>query len=298
MKNQQKTTPHLAIRMVRSYVICHMSYVHQFKQGKAGKSGFTLLELMVTLAIFTIMTSAILANYPRFNNKIALEVLAQNVALAVRQAQVFGISIRATDPDASNLAPAYGMHFVGAETGISGADQSVNPYSLSEVRNFVLFADKQSGTSPGFGPANGRFDDNGDIVSGHCVTPFPTNECVEVYNVVGPSAVGVMCADLFSNLDNEGKIDGTKFSQCFEAGQNLTRATVLFKRPNPEAAISGKRQNSTDDVTSISNLAVFVRSTTGAVQDRVVVIWNTGQISVQTCETDKNASNFRSCGTN
>ena len=56
--------------------------------------GFTLIELMVTLAIFTIMTSVIMANYPGFNNKIALEVLAQDIALSIRQAQVYGISVR------------------------------------------------------------------------------------------------------------------------------------------------------------------------------------------------------------
>lgn len=67
------------------------------------KKGFTLVEFIVILIIFSIMAATALVNFTGFRNNIGLNNLAQDIALTVRQAQVFGWSAITTAPlDASS----------------------------------------------------------------------------------------------------------------------------------------------------------------------------------------------------
>ncbi|MBI2047819.1 MAG: prepilin-type N-terminal cleavage/methylation domain-containing protein [Parcubacteria group bacterium] len=72
--------------------------------------GFTLIELLVTVSMFIIITSVVLVNFPSFSSKISLENLAHEVALAVRQAQVFGVSSREFGVG-SGIFPTHGVRF-------------------------------------------------------------------------------------------------------------------------------------------------------------------------------------------
>ena len=58
------------------------------------KAGFTLIEMMVVITIFTIMTGVVLANLPQFRDKTFLDLTAQEVAITIRQAQVYGIGTK------------------------------------------------------------------------------------------------------------------------------------------------------------------------------------------------------------
>ncbi|OGG50676.1 hypothetical protein A2763_03665 [Candidatus Kaiserbacteria bacterium RIFCSPHIGHO2_01_FULL_54_36] len=64
---------------------------------------------MVVTGIIVIVTSVILANNSRFGGIVQLENLTYDVALTVRQAQVYGISVQRYG--ASNFSSGYGMHF-------------------------------------------------------------------------------------------------------------------------------------------------------------------------------------------
>ena len=93
---------------------------------KAGSSqlaaGFTLIELLVVTGIIVVVSAIILASNSRFGGVITLENLAYDMALTVRQSQVYGIAVRRFG--ATNYNIAYGMHF-----------ESSSPAS------YVLFAD-------------------------------------------------------------------------------------------------------------------------------------------------------------
>lgn len=68
---------------------------------------------MVVTAIFVILSAIVLANHSRFGNIIVLQNLAHDVALSIREAQVYGIAVRRYDP-AQGLGVfsyGYGMHF-------------------------------------------------------------------------------------------------------------------------------------------------------------------------------------------
>ncbi len=70
--------------------------------------GFSVIELMVTTAIIAIVSSIVLFNFPSFSSRILLENLTHEIALVVRQAQVYGIGIRAAP---GGIFPSYGAHF-------------------------------------------------------------------------------------------------------------------------------------------------------------------------------------------
>ena len=78
------------------------------------KKGFTLIELIVSMAIIALITSVALVQHNQFNETLALTNLAYEVGLSVRQAQVFGISVREFEGSARVGATEdflYGVHF-------------------------------------------------------------------------------------------------------------------------------------------------------------------------------------------
>lgn len=91
-------------------------------RGVVAHRGFTLIELLVVTAILILITGLMLANHSKFGGRILLENLAYDMALTVRQAQVYGISVRQFG--SGNFSSGYGMHF-----------------AVSSPTSYVLFAD-------------------------------------------------------------------------------------------------------------------------------------------------------------
>jgi len=93
----------------------------------ASSRGFTLIELLVVTAILVVITGAMLFSNRQFGGRILLENLAYDIALTVRQAQVYGISVR---------------QFEGADEGDFNLGYGVS-FSTSddEDRQYVLFGD-------------------------------------------------------------------------------------------------------------------------------------------------------------
>ncbi len=70
--------------------------------------GFTLIELMVTVGIFATISSIILARNSTFDNEVLLNDLAYDVALSIREAQQYGINVRASE---GLFDRPYGIYF-------------------------------------------------------------------------------------------------------------------------------------------------------------------------------------------
>ncbi|MFA6158788.1 MAG: prepilin-type N-terminal cleavage/methylation domain-containing protein [Candidatus Paceibacterota bacterium] len=104
--------------------------------------GFTLVELLVSIGIFTIITAVSVFNYSSFNASILLTNLSYEIALSVRQAQFYGINVRQSTTD-NKFDSGYGVHFDDDSTSYtlfedtnknhvydSGTDVSLNSYTI------------------------------------------------------------------------------------------------------------------------------------------------------------------------
>jgi prepilin-type N-terminal cleavage/methylation domain-containing protein len=76
-----------------------------------GNSGFTLVELLVSIGIFTVITSVAVFNHSQFNNSVLLTNLAYEIALSVRQAQFYGITVRQSAATPGAFDSGYGIRF-------------------------------------------------------------------------------------------------------------------------------------------------------------------------------------------
>jgi prepilin-type N-terminal cleavage/methylation domain-containing protein len=102
------------------------------------KRGFSLIELLVALSIFVTISAVVLANHTQFNSSVLLHALAYDIALSIREAQVFGLSVRQFNTD-FNIG--YGVHFSGSESYIFFADQDKNGgYNDNQerIQNYIL----------------------------------------------------------------------------------------------------------------------------------------------------------------
>lgn len=253
------------------------------------KKGFTLIELMVTLAIFTVISAITLANYPDFNTKIQRDILVQNIALSIREAQVYGTSIRSTSdvtPLGEATPGAYGIY-------------------VGDAGHYYLFVDTNGDNM--FDPQNtatcGAVADSSD--------PFSINsnpECLLAYTIKsGTNRILLTCGNYIGS-------GNTRRTDCDAAAQNpetmqyttnyLTNLNILFRRPNPEAVITGRPVHqegggicdALGTNTNIplsapdpydpslrncrySNVALFIGNGTDSY--RKIIVWNTGQIATE-----------------
>jgi len=73
------------------------------------QKGFTLVELLVSIGIFSVITSIAVFNNAQFNSSVLLTNLAYEVALSIRQSQVYGVTVK--KDTTNNFNSAYGIHF-------------------------------------------------------------------------------------------------------------------------------------------------------------------------------------------
>lgn len=71
--------------------------------------GFTLIELLVVVGILVMISGIILTNHAKFGGQILLRNLAYDIALSVREAQVYGISARSFLN--AEFASGHGVYF-------------------------------------------------------------------------------------------------------------------------------------------------------------------------------------------
>ncbi|MEI6042006.1 MAG: prepilin-type N-terminal cleavage/methylation domain-containing protein [bacterium] len=83
---------------------------------KLKNGGFTMIELIVVLGIFAVIMGAALFNQTGLNSSILITNLAYETALSVREAQTYGIGVRATASANPNFNMGYGAYF---DMGIS-----------------------------------------------------------------------------------------------------------------------------------------------------------------------------------
>ncbi|MCL9971797.1 MAG: prepilin-type N-terminal cleavage/methylation domain-containing protein [Candidatus Pacebacteria bacterium] len=112
--------------------------------------GFSLIELLVVTGIFVVITGVVLANNAQFNSSVLLGNAAYDIALSVRQAQVYGLSTQAFS---GQFQVGYGLHFASPTEYLlfadldednnkrydAGVDQVVATYALGRGHTIKRF---------------------------------------------------------------------------------------------------------------------------------------------------------------
>lgn len=100
-----------------------------FRLSARASRGFTLVELLVSIGLMMVMTGAVLANYRTFDTNAKFANASEDIVLAFRQAQVYGVGTKgnAGSCGTSVFTCPYGVYFLsGASNIIVFADVNGN----------------------------------------------------------------------------------------------------------------------------------------------------------------------------
>lgn len=130
------------------------------------QKGFTLVEMITVLAIFGIISSIVIFNYGKFQSDTILTNMAYEVALSIREAQVYGVSARTTTGASADFKTPYGIYFA------------------KDSKEYILFSDGESSAN------DSKFSGTSCVSSGGdtCVTPYTLQRNVIVGDIKVKSA--------------------------------------------------------------------------------------------------------------
>lgn len=212
--------------------------------------GFTLIEMLVVLAIIAIITTIVITGQSNYNKTLLLTDTSYTVALSARQAQSYGLGSKKFQ-NVQN--PGYGLHFTNAQPG-----------------SYILFAD----TNPALPPPTGQYacplgtPGTPEEKPGNCRFDVGGDGIVETYTFSRGFTVSQFC----------GKTAGTKY--CSTDAAPLTNLDMVFTRPNTTTTIDGLIGN------TLSSFSCAEITLTDASKQatRTIRVSSLGEISVnQTC---------------
>ena len=127
--------------------------------------GFSLVEVLVSISIIVMIISTVLYNYGGFNDRLAISAGAQEIAIAVRQAQTYGLTVKEVAVGGGSFSSAYGVYF----------DYNSTP------TNYYIFADTNN---------NHKYDVGSGCGSGstECIEKFTLRNGVTITSVCNETA--------------------------------------------------------------------------------------------------------------
>ena len=219
-----------------------------FTQKKNNKNGFTLVEVLIVMALLFIMTGLSLANYNRFGREVELENAAYELALTIRQAQFFGINRSEQFGGATNFdnPQPYGIYF----NLVNNDEEGITD------QKFMMFVDQDN---------DRRFDESNGTGAGSCISNS-SDECINIYEFNRANFIHEICV-------------GTSASDCndIDGLGTLGNRTMMvsFKRPDPDAAIYIDGV-----VTPFAYARITLRAPADTISDKSVSIGAAGLISI------------------
>ena len=125
--------------------------------------------MMVVIAIVTTMTGVLIGNLPNFRDRTTLQLVAQDVAVTIRQAQVFGIGTKIEyDAGGGAVFRGHGMYFC-------------DPAIELCRKNFLLFSDDDNDET--FSEID-VFNDSA-TADWNSACDDATGECRDIYSITG-----------------------------------------------------------------------------------------------------------------
>ena len=235
-----------------------MFRIFKKKLNNQKQKGMTLIELLVALVIFSIITGVVLFNYGDFNASLTMQNLADDIALTVRRAQSYAIGVRGRE---GSFQVGYGVHF------------GVTPYDPTKTnaddvlyqgsnKSFILYKDDFSDTKHNYTKTNNSCGGE--------------TSCLEM--------LYIKSSDYISEI-------GVKISEVddvsYLGNDNPSGVSIFFKRPSPEPHIyvlgdDGKYWGIVDGEKKpkIDYVKIEISSLKDPDSKKYITISNTGQISV------------------
>lgn len=104
---------------------------------KHNREGFTLLEMLVVVAIISLMSSLVISNYNSQKKAKEMQFAGQEIADSIRKAQNYSINIKKFEN--YNISGGYGTHFTdGGSSFIIFLDDSVNKNKTYGPEDYVV----------------------------------------------------------------------------------------------------------------------------------------------------------------
>lgn len=116
-----------------------MHFFSNKNKNLAQNKAFTLVELMVTIAIFAFITAFLAIKYGNSNQGIIVTNLAYDVALTIRQAQSYGLNVKEASTACLTYSGGSGTFQCAYGLFISSA---TTPTGLN--KQFIFFADRNA----------------------------------------------------------------------------------------------------------------------------------------------------------
>jgi prepilin-type N-terminal cleavage/methylation domain-containing protein len=209
--------------------------------------GFTLVELLVTISMFVIITGVVLVNSNKFDSTVLLNNFAYDVALTIRQAQSYGVNIKeSTSLDSARaFSLAYGVYF----------NTDTSPGAGGSPTNFILFQDVQ---------ADKKYE-GGDVKN--CPANNPSNiECAQKFSMTRGTMIKSICA-------------GKDETDCDNNAARVNQLSIVFQRPSLKAYIY-YTNTPTDNISDPQQYAKIVLTAQSGATSTVIVT-SVGQIYVR-----------------
>lgn len=150
----------------------HQLYAAIRQLRRQASRGFTMIEMMIVVAIVGIMTSIVVWNYGDFRSGIIVTNMAYEVATSIREAQLYGLGVRGAAQEGG------GYDYGGTYGAIFHTGQTV----------YQVFRDENQDGLCGDG----------------CACAGGTGECVEQVGMLQNVAVAQVCAA--SNVDSQATL--------------------------------------------------------------------------------------------
>lgn len=209
--------------------------------------GFTLVEMIVVLAIIVIITTIALLGQSSFNRSMVLTDTAYTIAFSVREAQSLGISSRAF---AGTQDAGYGLHF---------AHLSPTTYKLFADTYPPSPGDTQY---PGICPGHPNVPKtNPEAKPGDCIQSIE-QEVVRTYSLNNGFRITSFCGR---------QTNGNQL--CNGA---LDALNIVYLRPNTQSVITGVNGGTR---TALEDATIRISSPDGT-SERCVYVSKVGQVSV------------------
>ena len=167
------------------------------------------------MSIVGIILSVILFNYTVFSDSLGLTAAGQEMAIAVRQAQTYGLSVKEVRPGGGNFDSAYGVHF-----------------DVNSPNGYLLFADVDGSKTYDAGNGCGSF-------TTECIERFYFRNGITISpnglcdgNSCPPQASVRMMDITFLRPNPDARIYFTNNGGMIKIGPSLTGKVLLVSKKN------------------------------------------------------------------